>query len=149
MDALLNALASFYQELDEFLQPFNKDCGLCGECCLRTTTLRVYPLEMENIRRSVQNNRQLALFEKFTSNSIISIWGDTSGNCPFQEGLLCSIYPIRPYHCRIYGPFYPRGRALLKGCVYQGTAKEYSKREEMPLLEKLNQLIAKYHELSK
>lgn len=147
MDTLLKELASFYRELDEFLQPSNKDCGLCGECCLRTTTLKVYAPEMENIRRNVQNNRLLTLFKKFTSNNLISIWGDTSGHCPFQEGLLCSIYPVRPYHCRIYGPYYHQGRHLLKGCVYHGTAKAYSRRGEMPLIEKLDQLIADYQEL--
>lgn len=148
MDTLLKNLASFYLELDAFLQPSNKDCGLCGECCLRTTTLRVYPPEMENIKRSVQDDRLLELFYKFASNNVISIWGDTTGHCPFQEGLLCTIYPVRPYHCRIYGPYYPQGRDLLKGCVYQETAKEYSSREEMPLIDKLDRLIENYHKLN-
>lgn len=148
MDALLKGLTSFYRELDDFLRPSQKDCGLCGECCLRTTTLRVYPPEKENIRRHVQNDRLLMRFEKFTSNTIISIWGDTSGNCPFQEGLLCSIYPVRPYHCRIYGPYHRQGRNLLKGCVYRGTAKEYSRLEELPLIEKLDRLVEDYQQLT-
>lgn len=147
MDTLLKDLASFYLELDEFLHPSHKDCGLCGECCLRTNTVRVYPLEIENIRRYVKNDRLLKLFEKFSSNSIISIWGDTSGNCPFQEGLLCSIYPVRPYHCRIYGPYYRQGLGLLKGCVYQGAAKEYSRREELPLIERLKSLVDDHQKL--
>ncbi|HBC91406.1 MAG TPA: hypothetical protein DCZ10_00490 [Pelotomaculum sp.] len=148
MDALLKDLASFYRELDALLQPSNKDCGLCGACCLRTTSLRVYPPEMENIRRYVKNDRLLMLFEKFASNSIISIWGDTTGHCPFQEGLLCSVYPARPYHCRIYGPYHHQGRNLLKECVYQGAAKSYSRREELPLIEKLDLLIENYHKLT-
>jgi Fe-S-cluster containining protein len=148
MDVLLKDLASFYQELDAFLQPAHKDCGLCGECCQRTTTLRVFSPEMENIRRYVQDERLLKLFEKFTSNNVISIWGDTSGLCPFQEGLLCSVYPIRPYHCRIYGPYYHQEWGLLKGCIYQGTAKAYSKRKELPLIERLDRLIEDYHKLT-
>lgn len=148
MDTLLEDLASFYRELDELLQPSYKDCGLCGECCQRTTTLRVYPPEMENIRRHMQDDRLLKIFEKFTSNTIISIWGDTTGNCPYQEGLRCSIYPVRPYHCRIYGPYYHQGRNLLKGCVYKGEAQCYSKREEMPLIERLDRLIEDYQNLT-
>jgi Fe-S-cluster containining protein len=62
--------------------------------------------------------------------------------------LLCSIYPARPYHCRIYGPYYHQGRSMLKGCVYQGSAKEYSSREEMPLIETLDRLIEDYHKLA-
>lgn len=148
MDALLKDLKSFYRELDDFLKPSLKDCGLCGECCQRTSSLKVYPLEMENIRRYAQNDRLFQRFENFTSNTAISIWGNTSGQCPFQEGLLCSAYPVRPYHCRIYGPYHNQARSLLKRCVYQKDTTVYSRREELPMVARLDQLIEDYQRMT-
>lgn len=141
MDSLLRNLASFYSKLEVVLQPSKRDCGVCGECCKAASMLRVYPLELENIKRYVNNERLINMFKDFANNAVIRIWGSTAGNCPFQDGALCGIYPVRPYYCRIYGHYDYRGKSLLKGCVYQGYAVIYSRREELPLIDEFDCLI--------
>ncbi|NPV73952.1 MAG: YkgJ family cysteine cluster protein [Pelotomaculum sp.] len=148
MDSLLKDLADFYARLDHFLLPSSRACGICGECCKAVSALRVYPLEMENIRMHIKNELLLDKFRNFANSDVISIWGSSSGYCPFQEGVLCGIYPVRPYHCRIYGHYDPRGKSLLKGCVYQGHAISYYKREELPMIDELDRLNDAFSKLS-
>lgn len=142
MELLLGDLMSFYDRLDHILQ--SRACGICGECCKAISALKVYPIEVENIKKYVNNRWLMELFTKFANNKTISIWGSDSGFCPFQEGALCNIYPVRPYHCRIYGPYNPRGRSLLKGCVYHGHSISYFDRKELPLIEEMDRLTESY-----
>lgn len=147
MDSLLKDLTGFYSKLDELLQPSNRDCGVCGQCCKAASMLRVHPLELENIRRAVQNELLFNRFQDFANNNVIRIWGNTAGNCPFQDGALCGIYPVRPYYCRIYGHYDHRGKSLLDGCVYRGHAINYSRREELPLVDRFDRLADAYAKL--
>ncbi len=144
MNALLKDLMSFYAKLDHFMKDTDRDCGICGECCQKLYHLRVYPIEIENIRRYTADDLALEKFQKFANGTIVKIWGDISGQCPFQEGALCVIYPLRPYHCRVYGHYDYRGRSLLEGCVYQGYARAYYHREELPLINELDYLVETY-----
>jgi len=126
MESLLKELAEFYEKLDQVLLPSGRDCGICGECCKKASMLKVRPLEMENIKRYVQSGPLIEKFRDFANNSVVKIWNIT-GHCPFQEGALCSIYPVRPYYCRIYGHYDYLGESLLEGCVYRGHAVSYSR----------------------
>lgn len=147
MDSLLRDLMSFYSKLDEFLQPSNWDCGVCGECCKAASMLRVHPLELENIRRTVKDERSFNKFLEFAYNDATKIWGSTAGNCSFQDGALCGIYPLRPYYCRIYGHYDHQGKSLLDGCVYRGHAVSYSRREELPLIDQFDRLTDSFAKL--
>ena len=149
MKLLLGDLKKFYARLDDILRPSSRSCGICGECCKTVSAIKVYPIEIENIKRHVKNERAMDKFAKFANNSVISIWGSDSGFCPFQEGELCVIYPVRPYHCRIYGPYNPRGKSLLKGCVYQGHSTSYFDRKELPLIEEMDRLSEAYEKIHK
>jgi Fe-S-cluster containining protein len=148
-ETLLHELAGFYEKLDLVLQPSNRACGSCGECCRNLSMLRVYPLELQNIRRYVHNDNLLKKFEDFSNNRIIKIWGDIEalGHCPFQAGDLCAIYRVRPYFCRVYGHYNSQGNSLLKGCVYSGHSTAYLKREELPLYAELLQLVERKPQL--
>jgi Fe-S-cluster containining protein len=146
MDLLLKKLNCFYEKLDLHLQSSKRDCGVCGECCKVTSVLRVYPLEMENIRRLVKNGVKMKRFRDFTGNQVVDIWGGPSGHCPFQEGDLCGIYAFRPYQCRVYGHFDYQGRSLPGRCVYRGHATRYTRREELPLYDEFNRLTKGYGE---
>lgn len=147
MELLLKKLSEFYEKLDQVLLPSDRDCGICGECCKKASTLKVHPLEMENIRRYVQNGPLIKKFRDFTNNSVVKIWNIT-GHCPFQEGALCGIYPVRPYHCRVYGHYDYLGKNLLKGCVYRGHAVSYRRREELPLVEEFDRLSAAFDRIN-
>ncbi len=144
MNALLEDLMSFYARLDEFMRDSDRDCGICGECCKKLHQLRVYPVELENIRRHVADNSAIKKFQNFANGSVVKIWGDISGQCPFQDGALCAIYPLRPYHCRVYGHYDYQGRSLLERCVYRGYATAYNRREELPLIDELDHLVESY-----
>lgn len=144
MKSLLDDLAGFYEKLDQALQPSKRTCGACGECCIKASMLKIYPLELENIKRYVNNEYSIKKFLDFANSTAIKIWGTVEGQCPFQTGTLCSIYPVRPYFCRIYGLYDYRGRNLLDGCVYKGHATAYVKREELPLLGELEGLSAAF-----
>lgn len=149
METLLHDLAVFYEKLDQLLQPSKRACGNCGECCRNISMLRVYPLELRNIRRYVYNEPLIKKFEDFTNNRIIKIWGDieAQGHCPFQADSLCSIYHVRPYFCRVYAHYNSRGSGLLAGCVYTGHSITYFKREELPLYDELISLVARMPQL--
>lgn len=144
MESLLNDLKVFYKKLDKVLQPSIRNCGACGECCIKASMLKIYPLELENIKRYVNNESSLKKFLDFANNTAIKIWGNTEGQCPFQTGVLCSIYPVRPYFCRIYGHYDYRGKNLLDGCVYKGHATVYNRKEELPLISELESLSDAY-----
>lgn len=142
MEALLGDLMNFYDLLDHIL--LSRPCGICGDCCKAISSLKVYPIEIENISRHVNNKWLMAQFTKFANNNVISIWGSDFALCPFQDGALCKIYNVRPYHCRIYGPYNPRGISMMKNCVYQGHSIVYFDRKELPLIEELDRLSQIY-----
>ncbi|MEB3328939.1 MAG: hypothetical protein VKQ33_06875, partial [Candidatus Sericytochromatia bacterium] len=58
--------------------------------------------------------------------------------CPFLEGGACSIYPVRPVACRMYGHFATRGRWQprrgLYGCRLQADYHETRLRDGRPQL---------------
>ncbi|MFX4262281.1 YkgJ family cysteine cluster protein [Pelotomaculum propionicicum] len=147
MESLLNDLAEFYESLDAALQPTKQACGACGECCRKASKLRVYPLELQNIRRFVKDESCIRKFVDFSNNKVVKIWGDIEGHCPFQEGDRCSIYHVRPYFCRVYGHYNFRGSNLLKGCVYCGHSIIYYDRLELPLYEEFLKLMEKVPQL--
>lgn len=149
MESMLQALAEFYGLLDEVLQSSKRFCGACGECCRKASMLRVYPLELQNIRRYVNNEALIRKFVDFTNNKVVKIWGDIEGQCPFQEADHCSIYHVRPYFCRVYGHYNYRGNNLLKECVYRGHSITYFDREELPLYNEFVNLMAKTTQLVK
>jgi Fe-S-cluster containining protein len=148
-ETLLHDLAGFYEKLDRVLLPSNRACGSCGECCRNLSMLRVYPLELQNIRRYIHNDKLIKKFEDFSNSRVIKIWGDieAQGHCPFQAGDLCTIYHVRPYFCRVYGHYNNQGNSLLKECVYTGHSRGYLKREELPLYAELLQLVERKPQL--
>ncbi|TEB09391.1 YkgJ family cysteine cluster protein [Pelotomaculum propionicicum] len=146
MDSKLHELAEFYEKLDQVLQPSKRVCGACGECCIKASMLKIFPLELENIKSHVNNERSMKKFLDFVNNKIVRIWGMVEGECPFQTGVLCSIYPVRPYFCRVYGHYDYQGKNLLDGCVYKGHATIYYSREELPLYHELVDLAGSFSE---
>ena len=147
MEAMLRDLADFYEALDLALLPSKRACGVCGECCRKASKLRVYPLELQNIRRYVKDDYSLRKFVDFTNNKVVKIWGDVEGQCPFQEGDRCSVYQVRPYFCRVYGHYNYRGNNLLKGCVYCGHSETYFERENLPLYHEFINLMERTPQL--
>ncbi len=149
METLLGDLNNFYSKLSNLLQHSVKDCGICGKCCKVVSALQVFPVELENIKRQVKNEKKLNYFVEFINGAAIRIWGNIDGGCPFQENSLCEIYPIRPYYCRIYGLYDFRGTTLLYGCVYRDHTVIYSHREDLPLIDELDSLSNAYKTLLK
>lgn len=149
MESMLHDLAKFYEALDQVLQPSKRACGACGECCRKASMLRVYPLELQNIRRCVKDESYMRKFVDFSNNKVVKIWGDIEGQCPFHEGDHCTVYVVRPYFCRVYGHYNYRGNNLLKGCVYCGHSTIYYDRGELPLYDEFINLMEKTTQLVK
>lgn len=149
MDTLLHDLVGFYKKLDQALEPSKRACGICGECCRKASRLRVYPLELQNIRRSVNDEYSIRKFLDFSNNKVVKIWGDIEGQCPFLDGDHCTVYDVRPYFCRVYGHYNFRGDNLLKGCVYCGHSTIYFDRKELPLYDDFLSLVESKHQLVK
>ena len=146
METFWEELARLYDRLDGILQATSRDCGVCGECCRQAVSVRVRPLEADYVRKFVQNEAAVLKFLDFAAGNKIKIWGEATGQCPFQEGALCSIYPVRPYSCRAYGHYDYRGMSILKNCVYYGHAIPYDHPAQLPLYEEIEELNARYLE---
>jgi Fe-S-cluster containining protein len=77
-------------------------CERCGECCRRNTPIALARSDAERISRYLRMP-----YKKFKQRFRIVPVGNSkfhmpASPCPFLEGNLCSIYPVRPQVCRLY-----------------------------------------------
>ncbi len=77
-------------------------CTKCGNCCRSFNPLRVRKEELKRIADHEGTSykglkRRLRAVPQ--GDGTLEIHG---GPCPFLEGDLCSVYPVRPSECRIY-----------------------------------------------
>jgi Fe-S-cluster containining protein len=84
-------------------------CTRCGACCIKNTSLHVQKAELKQIADYKKTSyKQLKKQTKARPRKDSSMRISRSP-CPFHDGELCIIYPIRPVECRSYP-----ARALLK-----------------------------------
>jgi hypothetical protein len=121
----LKALDRIYAVYDEFVRSLDTVCKpQCHQCCtthVTVTTLEAYkicnslpPGEREKLFRRVREASGLKRFRPaVTTNAIAELCAvdedlpaeneEPAGNtCPLLAAGLCSIYALRPFHCRCF-----------------------------------------------
>ena len=103
MNELSDWLIDFYRRFDEVIQlllaeeAFWQPCGFCSEpqCC-HSTTVPVTDPEMNLLAGHVRET-----FDEQQKKVLLSNIEGSSKNCPFLFGGKCSVFPVRPWACRI------------------------------------------------
>jgi uncharacterized protein len=88
---------------------FNFECLCCGECCGSGLEIFLNSLDIWNLRSRFRTPTG-DLIEKFLIVERRAEFGSyplclirhTDGRCPFQDGKLCAIHPVRPASCRLF-----------------------------------------------
>ena len=83
-------------------------CANCGKCCF---SISFYSLEYHRIVRYIAQKfspgelRQLFYLAINSEQRRVSVEGEDRFQCVFLDrgSALCSIYPVRPFMCRVYG----------------------------------------------
>ncbi len=100
----VNGLRALYEELDKKIDDFSRAAGLhcpegCGTCC------ETFIPEVARPEADLIASHLLSLGHSLTLDS----WGkgEIPGGCPFYkiqgDPYHCSIYPVRPLICRLFG----------------------------------------------
>ncbi len=121
---LFERLEQLYAE-QELPRPPDNACGSCFTCCtargltghavseleLAYLADRVSPAAADSLRRYVRRERNAA------GELLYPV-------CPhYQEG--CTVYPHRPFSCRVFGHFREQGSRLPDGCLLAGSEREF------------------------
>ena len=122
LDPKLSALAELYDLFDEILTPFSFDCQKgCDHCCsthLTGTTVEIWPiwqhlamgstsekgpfLDIEpNFRPQITINDLAARCARDEPVPKQAEPSATADRCPLLIDPICSIYPVRPFACRM------------------------------------------------
>ena len=135
-------LADLYTRLDgELPQQTGNTCGDCAVCCTSDglNQHNVTALELDFIEEHVGPSKldEFRLFLKRDGEIPI---------CPYYDKG-CTIYPHRPYSCRVFGHFRRKDTSLPEVCVFRGQEKifgigEY--RDTVPEGEELIELSRYY-----
>lgn len=103
MNEQSNWLTDLYERFDKIIQrllaeePFWQPCSTCSEpqCC-HSTTVPVTDTEWGLMARHVRDT-----FDEQQKHTLLSNIESSSRHCPFLFGSKCSVYPVRPWACRI------------------------------------------------
>jgi tetratricopeptide (TPR) repeat protein len=122
-----DVLRDLYRRLDGALAPASGNpCGSCFACCTGPglTVQNVLSLEIEHL--ADRYGRPAAeTFAAYAERRRDERGGLLHEVCPFYEKG-CTIYPDRPYSCRVFGHFKMRGTALPEGCVFEPSVRAVS-----------------------
>ncbi len=77
-------------------------CTRCGNCCTENKSLRLQKTELEQIAKYRKTS-----YKQIKKQTHAVPRGDGSMRisrrpCPFHDGELCTVYPLRPAECRSY-----------------------------------------------
>lgn len=111
-------LSELYSKLEDQLpQQAGNPCGECHACCTSDglNQHNVTSLELDYLEERVGSER-IEEFRTFLKRD-----GEIP-LCPYYaEG--CSIYPYRPYSCRVFGHFRREDTGMPEVCVFRGQEK--------------------------
>lgn len=77
-------------------------CTKCGNCCIENKSLKVQKTELEQIAKYRKTS-----YKQLKKQTHARPKGDATMRisrhpCPFHDGELCTVYPIRPAECSSY-----------------------------------------------
>lgn len=119
-------MLNFYDSLDKHLKesyPHDKDCGTCSKCCrypyfymiLFTPEFDLVQAYIEETKTPVRVRFDKLISRKLDRRVYFKDW-----ICPLYDfgNRGCSVYPVRPFSCRVFGPYSTKdGR--IDGCVFE------------------------------
>lgn len=94
-DAVARDLEAVYAIIADQVEARGPACWASGRCCnFDRTGHRLYTTGLEAAYTITRLRRPLDIAE--IRAAVVG------GGCPFQEGNLCGVHPIRPLGCRVY-----------------------------------------------
>ncbi|TKB11674.1 YkgJ family cysteine cluster protein [Desulforhopalus sp. IMCC35007] len=119
---ILHSIYTIFEDWSSKSNPHLACCKGCSTCCTQNVTITA--LEGEDILRYVITKKMVDKFAtallqstdfsrpKYTTNDFAKACLDgrdldpeiqsDNGGCPFLENNLCTIYPVRPFSCRLF-----------------------------------------------
>jgi Fe-S-cluster containining protein len=105
----------------------------CNQCCKNYGSPQILPIEWENIKEYLDNSDEH--YKTSIKKSLLEIKNNlremlnrnnklpvdkvvNNITCPFLQNELCSIYPIRPLVCRMFGSFLSKPGLISGNSVY-------------------------------
>lgn len=156
MNNYFKNLLDFYEELDLHLKDTYNEKVSCGECnrCCRYPYFYVslyepeYALIQEYIKEMKIPFR--IHFEPFISTFLDKRVYHKDWLCPLYSKSAggCSIYPVRPFPCRVFG-VYQGVRGRIDECSYNSKAIVFKSLNELPFWEKYVDVLESYGSVKK
>ncbi len=145
-DQFFDKAKEFFARLDKDLADKVKECGACRQCC-EHAQIPYRGFEVDYIFEHLFRLGKADLFEELLN--LGDNWGKTGVTCLFhnKEGKHCVIYDVRPYNCRVFGPYSDEKVGLPKECVYEGasiTVPRDKVPETLPFFNEYHGLAAEY-----
>lgn len=118
-------MLDFYNSLDQHLKevyPGGKDCGSCNKCCCYPYYYMIlFTPEFDLLQAYIEEKRipVRVRFDKLISRELDRRVYFRDWICPLYNfaDRGCSVYPVRPFSCRVFGPYSTKdGR--IDGCVF-------------------------------
>jgi len=148
-------LLDFYNGLENHTAKIDSgeyDCGKCSKCCRYPYFyLILYKAEFDLIQRYIEENKILIRirFDEIISRKLDKRVYYRNWVCPLYDygTHTCSIYPVRPFSCRIYGP-YSTEAGQIEGCVYENPVI-YEYTDDLPFWNDYCKAIGRYPDIRK
>jgi Fe-S-cluster containining protein len=149
VDQLFPQLRQFYEDFALKVREMNleeADCGDCGRCCesppfLMTTS----DLEYHHIQQFIKESGlpYRVHFRVITDEEPDRREAYLNWTCPFYTRYRgCTIYPVRPFACRIFGPL-AQEPIDFEGCAFKNP-QIYSIPPEIPLWDRYAGILRQY-----
>lgn len=141
---LLHQLERLYLELPSTQ---GNACGSCFACCTAMNHFhhQVSPLELEYIAWKVgpEAARRMA---RYVARATLAEQLEFP-TCPhYDRG--CTIYPHRPFSCRVFGHYREQGTRLPEGCTFAGSEQEFARQDYYAVVPQARNLRALTREFS-
>jgi len=139
-------IKNLYDKLEEVLSKLNTakvECYRCGACCSTPFFVTITDIEFNYIVNYMQEN-QIPVnfhFEVENGKSPDKRFGFSRWICPLFNRNGCSVYPARPFACRIFG-HYSALKFTRKICAYKNPII-FKEPPELPLWEEYISIISK------
>ncbi len=118
-------MLDFYDSLEQHLReayPYEKNCGFCSKCCRYPYFYMIlFTPEFELLQSYIEEKRLpvRVRFDQLVSRKLDRRVYFKNWICPLYNfaDRGCSVYPVRPFSCRVFGP-YSTDDSRIEGCVF-------------------------------
>lgn len=145
-DRFFDKTRDFYAKLDRDLGDKVKECVTCRRCC-EHAQIPYRGFEVDYIFEHLFRLGRADLFEGLLN--LGDNWGKTGIACLFYDKnkKVCMIQSVRPYNCRVFGPYSDEELGLPEECCYNGATIPVPRdkvAETLPLFDEYHGLAHEY-----